>query len=73
MADKTDDSLDPVRLDTLSDHDLLVRIATVVERIPDLERRMRDIELEIARLKTWAPVIAALITAAAVIISAVLR
>ena len=73
MADKTDDSLDPVRLDTLSDHDLLVRIAIVVERIPDLERRMRDIELEIARLKTWAPVIAALITAAAVIISAVLR
>jgi len=73
MADNADEVQTPLRLDTLSDHDLLVRIATVVERMPDLERRVRDVELAIARLKTWAPVIAALITAAAVIISAVLK
>jgi hypothetical protein len=67
-----EDSATVVELDELSDHDLLVRIATQIEVLPDLERRVRALELEITRLKLWAPILGAAITGAAVVISALL-
>ena len=39
-----------VKLDRLSDHDLLVRIAAQVECIPGLEKRVEANEQNIARL-----------------------
>ena len=39
-----------VKLDRLSDHDLLVRIAAQVECIPGLEKRVEANEQKIARL-----------------------
>ena len=59
-----------VELNDLSDHDLLIRIATQMDGLP---ARVRQLEIELAHLKTWGPVIVALITAAGVILSAVLR
>lgn len=61
-----------LQLDELSDHDLLIRIATRLEALEDLPRRVRGLELEIARLKQWGPVLAAGITALASVLATVL-
>lgn len=63
-----------VELDELSDHDLLVRIAGQCERLPceNHEGRIRAVEIEVAKLKTWGIVIAALVTGASTVISVVL-
>lgn len=60
-----------VELDELSDHDLLVRIATQIECLPALQERVRCLELEVAKLKIWGSLIAAGITATSGIVAAV--
>lgn len=73
MADETRTKT-LVELDELSDHDLLVRIAGQCERLPceNHEVRIRAVEIEVAKLRTWGIVIAALVTGASTVISVVL-
>lgn len=57
-----------VQLNTLSDHDLLVQIATRCECLPDLQKRMDEAEREIARLQTESRIATAIGTALAALI-----
>ena len=62
-----------IKLDELGDHDLLVRIATKIECLPDLQRRVGAVELDVARLKERAVIIGASVTAAAAVATAVIN
>jgi hypothetical protein len=57
-----------VQLNSLSDHDLLVQIATRCECLPDLQKRMDEAEREIARLKAEGRVITAVGSIVAMVI-----